>query len=518
MKIHKNLLLACLSLVAAVGYAQTETVVVGKKIDGSDLKAQCYTFPQRVETFSMNDDGDYLCISFRETNKSGKYLKNKGEIGFYDLKKRQLLWKQPINYANTQVTCLSEGVLTTQIGNTIALLNKEDGEKRWETDLFPVYTDDSLGLVLGYSSATSSKLRAVSLKFGNELWQQKVPHQYGWNEVLELEGNRRMLVADALHKLDFVSGELLTYKGKPGAHDTKGALLQGLAAAAMGVAGAAVSGGGYYYSYVPVASNSITGLTSNILAQDSLYYWADREQLSCLDSAFNVVWRTEFTDVKASRSQLFVQDGKLFMLSYGYGLRDGTSPKKYGRPFIACYNLHTGEEIFFNRLSVKKDMIEDALRTDDALYMIFDDGLAYQELTDSVVNIVPWDTKQHGKLGGMVSATLYAVNRDTTAFRPLTADGEHCLVYTDRTIIYEVDKNLNIRNTYEPECIYIPRIRLKDYLCVGQGDDFWFIHEMGMPVAHLQTEFKKGRVIGNKLLLLTEKNQFLFIDLDEVIE
>lgn len=518
MKIRKNLLLACLSLVATVGHAQTETVVVGKKIDGSDLKAQCYTFPQRVETFSMNDDGDYLCISFRETNKSGKYLKNKGEIGFYDLKNRQLLWKQPINYANTRVTCLSEGVLTTQIGNTIALLNKDNGEKRWETDLFPVYTDDSLGLVLGYASATSSKLRAVSLTHGNELWQQKVPHQYGWNEVLELEGNRRLLVADALHKLDFVSGELLTYKGKPGAHDTKGALLQGLAAAAIGVAGAAASGGGYYYSYVPVAGNSITGLTSNILAQDSLYYWADREQLSCLDSAFNVVWHTEFADVKASRSQLFIQDGKLFMLNYGYGLRDGTSPKKYGRPFIACYNLQTGEEIFFNRLSVKKDMIEDALRTDDALYMLFDDGLAYQELTDSVVNIVPWDTKQYGKLEGMVSATLYVANRDTTAFKPLSFDGEHCLVYSDQTIIYEVDNSLNIRNTYEPECIYIPRIRLKDYLCVGQGDDFWFIHEMGMPVAHLQTEFKKGRVIGNKLLLLTEKNQFLFIDLDEVIE
>ena len=44
------------------------------------------------------------------------------------------------------------------------------------------------------------------------------------------------------------------------------------------------------------------------------------------------------------------------------------------------------------------------------------------------------------------------------------------------------------------------------------------LHEMGMPVAHLDTEFKKGRVIGNKLLLLNNENQFLFIDLDEAIE
>ena len=34
----------------------------------------------------------------------------------------------------------------------------------------------------------------------------------------------------------------------------------------------------------------------------------------------------------------------------------------------------------------------------------------------------------------------------------------------------------------------------------------------------LPKDFKKGQVIGNKLLLLNYENQFLFIDLDEAIE
>lgn len=518
MKLHRILTLICLTLTASISYAQSETIVVGKKTDGTDLKAQCYTFSQRVETFSMSDKGDYLCISFRETTKSGKYLKNKGEIGFYDTKSSQLLWKQPIDFSKSRITCLSEGVLITEIGSKISLLSKETGAKRWEADLFPVYVDDSLGLVLGYNSPTSNKLRAVSLKFGNDLWENKIPHQYGWNEVLDLEQNKRLIVADALHKLDFMTGELLTYQGKPGAHDTKSALLQGLVAVAGAAVGAAASGGGYYYSYVPIANNTITGLTSNILSQDSLYYWADRQQISCIDTAFNVVWQKEFPDVKSSSSLLFMQDDKLFMLNYGYGLREGASRRKYGRPFIACYNPQSGEEIFFNRLSVKKDMIEGALRTDNALYMLFDDGMAYQELTDSVVNIVPWDTKQYGKLEAMLSGKLYAANKDTTAFQSLASNGEHCLVYNEQGIIYEVDKDLNINNTYEQERIYVPNIQLKDYLCIGNRRDYWFIHEMGMPVAHLETSFKKGQVIDNKLLLLNNENQFLFIDLDEAIE
>ena len=186
MKIHRNLMLVCLLLMASISYAQSETIVVGKKADGTDLKAQCYTFPQRVETFSMSDKGDYLCVSFRETTKSGKYLKNKGEIGFYDTKSSQLLWKQPIDFSKSRITCLSEGVLITEIGSKISLLSRETGAKRWEASLFPVYVDDSLGLVLGYNSPTSNKLRAVNLKFGNDLWENKIPHQYGWNEVLDL--------------------------------------------------------------------------------------------------------------------------------------------------------------------------------------------------------------------------------------------------------------------------------------------------------------------------------------------
>lgn len=496
-------------------YAQPETVTVGKKIDGTDLKAQCYTFPQRIEAVSMSDKGDYLCISFRETTKSGKYLKNKGEIGFFDVKNRKLLWKQPIDYTRAYVSCLSEGVLITQINNKVALLSRETGSKKWETDLFPIHVDESLGLILGYRSAASNKLSAVSLQYGNELWQQKVPHQYGWNEVFDMAENKRLIVADDLHKLDFVTGELQTFESKPGAHDTRKALLEGLAAVAMGVATGIGSGGYYSYYNIPTGNNMITGLASNILLHDSLYYWADRERISCIDSTLNVVWQSEFPDVKGSQSQLFVQDGKLFMLSYGYGIRDGVR-RKYGRPFIACYDLNNGKEIFFNRLSVRKDIIEGAMVTDRAAFMLFDDGMAYQELTDSVVNVVPWDAKQYGKLETVLGGTLFVANKDTTAFQLLSFDGEHCLVHNDKGNIYEVDKDLNIRHTFQPECIYAPVLQMKDYLCVGNGEDYWFIHETGMPVAHLQTEFWKGESTDNKLLLVSEKNRLMFIDLDEV--
>lgn len=519
MKLHKTLFLSCFySLSTLTALAQQDSITVGTKIDGTDLKALCYTFPQRVETFSMSSKGDYLCISFRETGKSGKYLKNKGEIGFYDTVEKKLLWKKPINYMQSGATCLTEGVLlSNNADNKVSLLNRENGTQRWETSLFPIHIDDSLGMVLGYTHSRSNRLKAVGLKFGNELWNNKIEHNYGWNQVLETEGSQRLIVADELHKLDFVTGQMLTFPGSPGAHDTKAAILQGLVAVAGAAAGAAISGGTMYYGYVPTSPNTITSLTSNVLPHQSRYYWADRKQISCIDSTMNVVWQNKFADVKAACSRLFIEGDKLYMVSYGYGLRDGGSQKKYGRPFIACYNLEDGTEVFFNQLSTKKDIVEDVLRTEDALYMLFDDGMAYQNLTDSVVNIAPWDIEQYGKLSGLLSQTLYIANPERTAFQPLAFDGEHCLVYNQQGSVFEIDKELRISKTHSAADVYTQRLRLKDYLCVGNGKDFWFIHEIGMPVAHLKVPFKKGRVMGNKLLLLNMQNQLLFIDLDEAV-
>lgn len=517
MKRHKKHLVLSLCLVAGTAVYGQDTLAVGTKIDGTNLNALCYTFPQRIETFSMSNKRDYLCISFRETTKSGKYLKNKGEIGFYDTNNKKLLWKQPIDYSQSKASCLAEGVLISHLNNKVSLLNREDGTKRWQADLYPIHIDDSLGLLLGYHSSFSSKLKAIGLNSGNELWQNKLEHKYGWNQVLDLNENKRLIVADELHRLDFVTGKLNSIPGDPGAHDTKAAILQGLVAVAAGAAGAVASGGAFYYSYVPISPNMITSLTSNVLPYDSHYYWADRKQISCIDSTMNIIWQKKFPDVKAASSRLFIADNKLYMLSYGYGLREGGSRKKYGRPFIACYDIQDGKELSFNPLSMKKDIVEDVIRTNDALYLLFDDGLAYQTLTDSVVNVVPWDTKQYGKLQGMLPGTLYVANESRTAFNPLAFDGEYCLVYNDQGTVYEIDKELNINKTYNPADIYIPYFHLKDYLCVGRAGDYHFIHKLGMPVAHLKKSFKKGRVMDNKLLLLSYDNQLLFLDLDEAV-
>lgn len=506
------LCMACLTI-----HAQEENLLsVGEKMDGTDLKAECYTFPQRVETFSVDPSLEFLCLNFRETTKSGKYLKSKGEIGLYRIADKELMWKSPIDYLTTRVSCIKQGVLLTTAYET-SLLDKATGTERWKNTFYPVYKDDSLNILIGYRAAYSNTLRAISLDYGIQFWETKIPHKFGWNQVYPLNGTKRLIVADDISELDLQTGAKVVCEVKTGVADTKMMLLQGLSAVAGAAAGAAITGGAYAYSYVPTGNNVITGLVSNVWMADSCYYVADRENLMRLDSSLQPVWKSEFPGVKASHSVLFGRGDKLYMLNYGFGLRSGGGKVKSGRPFIAGYDCQSGNQLFFNQLSLKKDIVEDALIANDAIYMLFDNGLSYQAFTDSVVNITPWDVERYGKLLGILSDTIYVFNKERKDFMPLSFDGVNCPVLTDLGQIYVIDKDLQIRQEYSAEDIYLPDARLKDYLCVSKENDYWFIHKLGMPVAHLKMNVRRKVAIDNRLLVLTDQNQLMYIDMDKAV-
>ncbi len=500
-----------------ITYSQSLEQVIGKKTDGSDLKATCYSFPQRVQTFSTNKDMNYVCLQFRDTTSNGKYIKNKGEIGIYDMTKREMVWTKPLNYANIKPIFLSEGVFLKSISKS-SLLDFQTGEERWKCSFFQVYGSDSLGVLLGYNNPKSNKLKAIRLSDGAELWTQKLPHQYGWHEVYNIDVTKRLIVADDIHELDLLTGKMLTHEAKTGVEDVKSALLQGIGAVAMGVVTGIASGGMGYTTFVPTAGNVITDMVSNVLFEDSCYYVADRRCITCLDKQLSVCWSTELPDKKSSHSKLFVYGDKLYMLNFGYALRNGDRKVKNGRPFIACYDKKTGKEIYFNQLTTKKDMIEDAYISDDeAIYMLFDDGLAYQHLTDSVVNNSVWNVEKYGKLEILLGDGVYSYRSDKEDFIHLESSLDYCLVSNDRTDVFEVDKELNVRTEYKAESIYWTYYKLDSYRLIGNGTDFWLIHELGMPVAHLTIDFRYGYAQGNILWLLSTKNELLKMDLDKAL-
>ena len=144
------------------------------------------------------------------------------------------------------------------------------------------------------------------------------------------------------------------------------------------------------------------------------------------------VWSYEFPSKTSAFSRLVCNDSTLYMFNLGFGLKNGQQRTKMGRPFIAAFDKRTGECQFMNMLSLKKDMVEDAVLNPEGAFMLFDDGLAYKhELDDSTVTVSPWDVKEHSQLRAIITQPVYAYYNLKSMFDVIATDGVHFPVITE---------------------------------------------------------------------------------------
>lgn len=509
--------------------AGTDTLTFATTPDGEQLTAAAISLPTAAANIYVSPDNRYMALLMPR-----KEDEDKGTLMLYDQNTDKVKWSIPLNttlYGYGKLTdqqrrraisrlfdisLTRHGVLFAKTGDShLCLLDYENGKKRWDIKLQALLVSDSLDIVLGYKTATGSKVQAYRISTGQLLWEGKVKHttNWGWDDMTTVNDTTLLVVADDLQFIDVKSGRMLKYSLKTGV--TSGSavlaqigmgLLQGVAMGAMG----AMAGMHYYTPYyVPyVQSTTLSRTCSNVVHHEGRYYVADRDSLLCLDANADKIWGYEFPPRTASFSRLFQDKQHIYMLNYGFALLGGQTVKKSGRPFLASFDAETGEQLSFCQLSMKKDNIERACITPQGAFLMFDDGLAYQLLNDSVVNIKPWDSKAYGQLTSMPADTLYAFRKNDEVLTPLHYDQDHCIVTTDKGKMLVVGRDLEIKDDYQAENVYWPIARWSNDVLTGyfpdedgQQPDYWIVHESGLPKAHLTIDPERIRLQGSMLYM-----------------
>lgn len=491
----------------------TDTVAL-RLIDSTAVEAPYLDFGRPVYDMLPCRQGHYLLVMFRETNKKGTTWKNKGEFGVVRLSDNRLLWTHPYTYTWPALKISRYGVLLTDGNGDVSMLDMETGYTVWQRNFDIRQIDDSAGVVIGYDRSLSPRLHGYSLDQGLDLWKMKAPHKrnWGWENVMRVDSTRLLVVNDDVMLFDGVTGENFVYEAKTGVDDVKGMLLTGLAAVAGAAVGAAAGVGVYY---MPIDQNVITKLYAEPIRPDSLhYYFADRREVVCLDSLLTPVWRHELPSKTAARSVLLADDSLLYMLNMGYGLRNGGQPTKMGRPFIAAFDLKSGQQRFMNMLTMKKDMVTDAMLTAKGVYMMFDDGLAYKSnLRDSAVNIVPWDQQRYGQLTSMAHSTVYVRYRLKGTFEPFDFDGQNCMVMTDRGDAYVVNERLDIWEHYNNDQLYMPLHRQDDRVWIYHRypqPELLLIHKLGLPELRVTVPARRVAFGRDSVFLISHSRIYMF--------
>ena len=501
----------------ANAWAQYDSVAFAKTPDGKEWKAPCLAFKKSCYDFSVSPDRNLAAVKFGVITRNGSF-KIDGELCMVDLQSGQPLWSRFIQLydrslaSKAPVIRLTRHGLLLLRGSRTEMLDSRTQTLLWKEKLLPLFRNDSLDILMGYQSATSSKLKGLQLSTGRQLWEGKVPHKnnWGWNRMRVVNDTTVAVVADDIHFINPLTGRIRTHKAYTGYEDVGASVLLGLAGALGGVVGGAFVGSSSYY--VPyVGSSIVSGLSSDILYRDGRYYVSDRDSLRCLDADARTLWARGLPPKMVGRADLFGTDGPLLMVNYAFGLRGGANMKTVGKPFIASFDAATGKTVCFNYLTAKKNRIVKSACSANAVYLMFDDALGRMGLRDSVVDVQPWNSKADGQLVAMLSDTIYTFRESDQTLTPLCVSDHRCVVMTDQEKLFVVDDRLKIVEDYAADHIYRVLCRWGDCALVnfnGRKGDNWIIRKSGEPLAHITVPLVSLRLMDDTLYLLSGTRLF----------
>lgn len=540
--------------------AQTDTTVFAALPDGTPLSATSIDFKRPCFDFSVSQDNRVVSVRLRDQTEKRKWL-DTGLDCLYDLNKGAVLWAQPKdfpyqgeNYYDTSfqlsnhylsginqesVYMTSHGALIRDKGDMKLLdVSTPFHDTKWADGMYVVLVNDSLDVLLAYSSPTGQKLKGYQLSTGKLLWQQKVPHKYnwGWDNVTVINPTTLLLAADDINIINVKTGNVIRYNAKTGYVDVGAVVLQGLTMMAGAVFGGMLSAALYngfsstYFYYTPnVGNNIVSAVTSGGVKVGSNYYVTDRDSMFCFNGYGNLAWSKPFPHKTMGAAEIYGEGNSLYVINRGYGLKGGMTMKKIGHPFIASLNPNTGETNYIKYLSEGREVIKGSSFTGGAGFIIMDDSLAYNVLGDTTVIRREWDEDADGKLVFMATDTIYTFRMNDTNLTPLYPTRDRCVVVTEKgkskmkqRLMKVVDNDLRITDDYSADNVYLVEGTYKGYAIVApdsedKENDYWLIRKSGVPVAHITIPVQKLKISGDTLFILSG-TKLIQVDLTRLLQ
>lgn len=520
-----------------LGYIVPQNTLAGERLyettnEAKDtVKFNKIDVKQPVFEFIKSDDGKYVCFALRDKR---RHLMSPdiGEIRLYKVEDMSLVWKYSFNYSTDGAMMTGKGLLATinvpKISKKLAnFIDFNAGDIVWCNDMTPVYKNDSLDLVLGFSDQTNQKIEAYKMSSGTKLWTSDLSCNVTGDLMSFLPWGRDKLIviSDRLYMVDLNTGNLL--KKKITSHRLNvGATVGMFAGATLGaLLGAAIGrwmdtpGIGmplniwsfpfssaymlptYDFYYIPTSKVNY-GLISNIVTDGKYLYLSDNQKLYCINEKLEEKWSCELPPKAGSMAVLKLIDGKLHLYNLGIAVMQN-SIVSYRRPSVAEFDTETGRCIRFKQISDDRTNVCKVLTMQGGDCIVTKDKLAYNTYGDSL-RIEDWDAKEKGKITDVTKSAFYVLSDDGRTLQAVNTKPSHIAVATDKDSIFVIDDNANISAAYHADKTGMPypkgngidAVRLLD----SKAPIFIRRHD-GTVLMKFDSQKTKIKLIGRRLIV-----------------
>lgn len=503
-------------IVSLQGLAQKELNIVtsskevGKNLQtGRTIIANEFTFPERIHDFQIDTVGNYLTVHLRGVSKNGKWLNSKGHVVRYDTEENRVLWSEKISFQSASIEQYGGITLHTTGGKSYCLDN-ETAEQLWEVKNTLIFADpiDKIGIGYKLQAAQNKQntLEGIDLTTGRPMWQREISREYSWNDVLYLNDSTLLIAAAGLHTVNIFDGRGWHYHTITGKKDyTASAVGTGL-----GIAAGLLTG---MYS-VSTGYNLVRDVASNVLVDSAAIYFASREHLVKLNRKGVILWQKILPRDLTSKSWIFLSSDDLIIVNKGYAYM-GNRQLAFGSPFIASYDLNSGDRKYFEIVTdEKKEMIEGIDKNNDELIFVYKDHVSkYSILDGQLIHDQQFDSGKYGELIFFVGKQVF-VERDSLFLSLPNLDSTRHFLYTTSGKILILNSDLTIASEMETEDFYVNYFNWDGTKFIAKNNQTYVINENGKKIAEF-TASSNSQYLNNKLYDAQE-NSFLEINLENL--
>jgi hypothetical protein len=545
----KRLLFCCLLLITSTAFSQTNEFKVwsepknlGKNyVNNSDIVGVELKFPDRIHDYFIDTSTGFLTAQLRGVVNNGRQLSNTGNILQYDLKNKKIAWSKPIDYQKCRLLKYDERLMFNDI-NECYSIDAKTGASFWGVQdsifLSTVNLEKNIGFAYKFreKKGYTNELLGIDFSTGKQMWSRNINKEYDWNDCFYLNDSTFMVAAAGLHTINIYTGtgwdyntvtgkmvkinkEDLYYSDYSGGYAypvySSGGIVAGLL---FGIVGALIytaiadhKSTNQNQNPIPTSNTAlIRDFVSNTLIDSAFCYLASQEQLVKLDQhSGEIIWKYPFKKNWASKSVLFMDDDFVYMLNFGYALRDDVK-LYYGKPFIAAFDKQTGAQKYISIF--KSGVFVDYKLIDNDVYLLFRNQIIKYNLeTGTQIAKKIYSKESLKEMIYFAENNILTINKEGEWWYPPQNDLSNLYMNTNQRKIIAIDNQLKEYKSisYKDDFYYF--LHYSDHDFITNDKKTFIINNDGKIIAEL--EVSSNAFIIDNILYDRRYNSFVAIDL-----
>ncbi|MDR0364328.1 MAG: PQQ-binding-like beta-propeller repeat protein [Bacteroidales bacterium] len=483
--------------------------IVGENhITGKNIVAKTHAFDGEISTFLYDTKYNLAALSINKESSLAP-----GKLIIYNPDTEEITDERMVNTKQDYSSFhIYEGLLFEyyKSGKYYIDINS-GGARKWSTKNMILHANKDYNVAISFvlnTDNTISLIKGIDIPTGKILWSRNMKKNLGLDAMKYLNDSVILISSSGLHAMHIRTGKGWKHNA------TTTSKSGGPIGVSIGVGlTLGLLTGLYFIPTYPYIS--LYGISSNILIDNHKIYFASADELVCLDEQGKTIWKQKLSKKKSTSSQLFTQNGTLYLMNKG-AVAKGNSILKSGEAYLSAYDANSGSLLFLANIEPDnpKPML-DAIVKGNKLCIIYPDQILTLSLsTGAYVKKQPYDANNKGELRYFLGNNVYAIENNEVYDLPHAELGAYCVFTAFKNLLIfddklDIDKIINIDNL----CTHSFSIRDVDFF--KRNNDLLGIDSNGNIIAIIRDISDKAVTANNKIYDV-KSNTLLEIDLEQI--